>query len=195
MSGQDRAEAAAPGWGARYQAERTPWERPTLNPAFLTWRSSGVLAPCRILVSGAGRSGEPIALARDGFDVTVVDLSPAAIAVQRVRLDTAGLAATVHEADLLTWKPSKRFDAAYDQACLCALPPSSWAAYAARLHDWLRPGGALFILFKQTGQPGGPPFDCPSASMRDLFSAGWSWPDAAAEMTDRNELPMMLTRL
>lgn len=131
----------------------------------------------------------------DGFDVTVVDLSPAAIAVQRVRLHTAGLAAKVHEADLLTWNPTERFDAAYDQTCLCALPPSSWTAYAARLRDWLRPGGGLFILFKQTGQPGGPPFDCPPDRMRALFSAGWSWPDARSEMTDKNELPMMLTRL
>ncbi len=195
MSGQRPAQGVALDWDAQYQAERTPWERPTLNPAFLTWRSTGVLAPCRILVSGAGRSGEPMALARDGFDVTVVDLSPAAVAVQRVRFHTAGLAANVHEADLLTWTPTERFDAAYDQTCLCALPPSSWVAYAARLRDWLRPGGALFILFKQTGQPGGPPFDCPPARMRDLFSAGWSWPDATAEMTDKNELPMILTRL
>ena len=184
-------------WEARFQAERTPWERPTLNPAFVFWRSKGELAPCRILLPGAGRSGEPLALARDGFDVTVVDLAPTSVAVQRVRLEAASLAGSVHEADLLGWQPSAPFDAIYDQTCLCALPPAVLPAYAAQLHGWLRPGGRLFILFMQTGKPGGPPFDCPPPAMRALFGAGWEWPaegSPAAPRTDRSEWPQVLTR-
>ena len=185
-------------WEARFRAERTPWERPTLNPAFVSWRGSGALSPCRILLPGAGRSGEPLALARDGFDVTVVDLAPTSVAVQRVRLEAASLAGAVHEADLLAWQPAAPFDAVYDQTCLCALPPPVLPDYAARLHGWLRPGGRLFILFMQTGKPGGPPFDCPLPAMRTLFGAGWAWPaeDApAAPRTDRSEIPVVLTRL
>ncbi len=181
-------------WQARFQAERTPWERPSLNPAFLSWRSSGALSPCRVLLPGAGRSGEPLALARDGFDVTVVDLTRTAAAVQRVRLESAGLRGAVHQADLLAWTPDAPFDAVYDQTCLCALPPAVWPDYAARLHSWLRPGGRLFILFMQTGQPDGPPFDCPPDRMRTLFGAGWTWPDRLGEATDRREIPAVLTR-
>ena len=122
----------APGlnWEARFRAERTPWERPTLNAAFVTWRQEGVMTPCRILVPGAGRSGEPLALCQDGFDVTLVDAAPSAIAVQRVRLQAASLSARIHEADLMTWTPAMPFDAVYDQTCLCALPPAHWPAYA-----------------------------------------------------------------
>ncbi len=186
---------ASVNWEARFQAERTPWERPTLNPAFVSWRGNGELAPCRILLPGAGRSGEPLALARDGFDITVVDLAPTSVAVQRVRLEAASLAGAVHEADLLAWQPAAPFDAVYDQTCLCALPPAVLPDYAARLHGWLRPGGRLFILFMQTGKPGGPPFDCPLPAMRALFGAGWAWPAETAPRTDRSEIPVVLTRL
>ena len=188
--------AVALDWEARYRAERTPWERPTLNPAFVAWRSTGTLTPCRILLPGMGRSGEPLALARDGFDMTAVDLTPSAVAVQRARLEAAGLPGVVHQADLLAWTPDALFDAIYDQTCLCALPPGVWPGYAARLHAWLRPGGRLFILFMQTGRMDGPPFDCPPEAMRALFGEGWRWPALSeANLTDKNEIPVALTRL
>ncbi len=186
-------------WEARYQAERTPWERPSLHPAFLSWRAGGLLSPCRILLPGAGRSGEPLALARDGFDVTTVDVTPSAVAVQRVRLQAARLPGAVHEADLLEWTAPAPFDAVYDQTCLCALPPDTWPRYAGRLHEWLRPGGQLFMLLMQTGAPGGPPFDCPPDAIRVLFGAGWQWPAelGAAVPTEvgRGEIPVVLTRV
>jgi len=185
-------------WEARFQAERTPWERPTLNAAFMTWRRTGALTPCRILVPGAGRSGEPLALAQAGFDVTVVDAAPSAVAVQRVRLHAAALQAHIHEADLLQWSPDAPFDAIYDQTCLCALPPALWPAYAARLHAWLRPGGRLFLLAMQTGRDGGPPYDCPPDVMRALFGAGWDWPDVLGDLVPHSlaqgEIPILLRR-
>ena len=186
-------------WEARFRAERTPWERPSLNPAFVGWRASGALAPCRILLPGAGRSGEPLALARTGFDITVVDLATTATDVQRVRLQAAGLPGTVVTADLLAWEPVRPFDAVYDQTCCCALPPATLPDYAARLHRWLRPGGKLFILFMQTGKEGGPPFDCPAERMRTLFAQGWSWPEqtepAIAHGAGSHEVPVVLTRI
>lgn len=186
-------------WEARFQAERTPWERPTLNAAFVTWRQDGVMMPCRILVPGAGRSGEPLALCQDGFDVTVVDSAPSAIAVQLVRINAAGLTAKIHEADLLTWSPQDPFDAIYDQTCLCALPPSAWPAYVAQLRSWLRPDGLLFLLAMQTGKEGGPPYDCPEEAMRALFADGWEWPTEMAEIVPHSlaqgEIPIVLRRL
>jgi hypothetical protein len=185
-------------WEARFRAERTPWERPTLNAAFLTWRRESALTPCRILIPGAGRSGEPLALAQDGFDVTVVDSAPSAVAVQLVRFHAAALTARVQEADLLTWTPIAPFDAIYDQTCLCALPPALWPDYAARLHAWLKPGGHLFLLAMQTGRDGGPPYDCPIDRMRELFADGWAWPAELPAMVPHSlgqgEIPVMLRR-
>lgn len=197
MSGAANRPAQA-AWEARFRAERTPWERPSLNPAFVKWRREGLLSPCRVLIPGAGRSGEPVALCQDGFDVTVVDSAPSAIAVQRVRLHAASLSADIYEADLLTWSPNAPFDAVYDQTCLCALDPADWPTYAAQLSRWLRPGGALFLLAMQTGRQGGPPFDCPPDAMRALFHTGWEWPDILPGRVPHNaawgEIPILLRR-
>ncbi len=109
-----------------------------------------------------------MALAEAGFDVTVLDVSPTAVEAQRSRLPPTAQAI---QADLFAWTPDRPFDAIYDQTCLCALPPALLADYEQRLADWLRPGGHLFVLFMQTGQPGGPPFDCPLTDMRALFAS------------------------
>ncbi len=192
MSGQaaDRA--------ARFRAERTPWERPALNPAFVAWRASGLLAPCRILLPGAGRGGEPLALARDGFDVTVVETAPRAVAVQQVRMQSFGLDAAIHQADPVAWSAEAPFDAVYDQACFCALAPAQRAGYAARLHGWLRPCGTLFVLLTQTGAAGGPPYDCPPDAMRPIFAAGWSWaaphPASLPPSLAKGEIPVVIHR-
>ena len=165
-------------WEGRYRDGAAGWERAGLNPSFTAWREFGALMPCRILVPGAGRSPEPVALAEAGFDVTLVDASPTAVATQRARMERLHVKAQVTQADLLLWNPPAPFDAIYDQACLCALPPAIWPAYTARLHRWLRPGGGLFILFTQSTRAGGPPFHCDLGQMRELFpDAMWIWPE------------------
>jgi hypothetical protein len=187
-------------WEARYREGATGWERPGINPAFLAWRQHGELAPCRILVPGAGRSVEPLVLAEAGFDVTVIDAAPSAVAVQKARIEQLHVQ---HEriilGDLFAWRTVEPFDAVYDQTCLCAIPPDRWTAYERQLQNWLRPGGRLFVLFMQTGRPSGPPFDCRLDKMRALFpDPRWDWP---ADLPDRvphpsglSEQPAILTR-
>jgi methyl halide transferase len=184
-------------WEDKYQAGTTGWERGVLNPAFVAWRASGELAPCRILIPGCGRSDEPAELAKAGFEVTALDVAPSAVAVQQQRLGPAGRAI---QADLFAWEPEIPFDAIYDQTCLCALPPALLQEYETHLSRWLHPGGTLFVLFMQTGQEGGPPFDCPLPRMRELFGRSrWLWPSALPETVKhpslREEQPAILRRL
>jgi methyl halide transferase len=172
------SETQAIDWEGRYRGGTTGWERHGLNPAFLSWRDSGALSPCRILVPGGGRSLEPLALAEAGFDVTVVDAAPSAVAMQGAHCERLKVPARVEQADLFGWDPDAPFDAVYDQTCLCALPPALWPNYARRLHRWLRPQGTLFILFMQSDGAAGPPFHCDLDAMRRLFSApAWAWPE------------------
>lgn len=193
------SETQAIDWDSRYRDGRVGWERHGLNPAFLAWRQTGVLSPCRILVPGAGRSLEPVALAESGFEVTVVDVASTAVAMQRAHFERLKLAARVDQADLFAWASEAPFDAIYDQNCLCALPPGLWPSYARRLHLWLRPGGALFILFLQSDRPGGPPFHCDMQAMRHLFAAPmWTWPDILPSTVEHpsglQEQPAVLRR-
>ena len=194
-------------WESKYVAGSTGWERPELHPAFRAWHAAGAFAaPGRVLVPGAGRSHEPLTLAEAGWDVTVVDVAPSAVAVQQARLAPEGGVPMGRApmgrallADLFAWTPEARFDAIYDQTCLCALPPPLWPDYAARLADWLRPDGRLFALFMQTGTPGGPPFDCDLGVMRTLFPPEqWEWPQTLATPVPhpslREEQPALLRR-
>ena len=194
------SETQAIDWDSRYRNGATGWERHGLNPAFLAWRESGELAPCRILVPGGGRSLEPLALAGAGFDVTVVDAAASAVASQRAHFQRLKVPARVEQADLFAWDPDGVFDAVYDQTCLCALPPALWPNYARRLHRWLRPEGMLFILLMQTDAVTGPPFHCDIDAMRRLFAApGWAWPDALPDRIEHpsgwSEQPAVLRRV
>lgn len=115
-------------------------------------------------------------LARRGFEVWGLDIAPTPLARLRARLDEAGLAAQLVQADVLAWQPEHPFDAIYEQTCLCALDPHEWTTYANRLHDWLRPEGRLYALFMQTDRAGGPPYHCDLTVMRTLFApTHWDW--------------------
>jgi SAM-dependent methyltransferase len=166
-------------WESRYRNGQTGWDRRAPNPALRHWLGS-TIAPGRILVPGCGHGHEVVELIRVGFQVTAVDVAPTPVRRLTALLDREGLEAEVIRADLLAWDPARRFDAVYEQTCLCALHPSTWEEYARRLAVWLRPGGTLFALFMQTGRPGGPPYHCDPTVMRTLFpEPEWQWTVAA----------------
>lgn len=184
-------------WEQRYREGRTGWERGAVNPALEIFLADGTLLPGRILVPGAGRSREPLALAQAGFEVLALDISPSAVAAQQTML--AGTYGRAEQADLFTWEPQLPLDAVYDQTCLCALPPALLEEYAARLARWVRPGGMLAALFMQTGRDGGPPFHCDLHRMRALFPDDvWAWPEivhpTVAHPSGVAEIPVALRR-
>lgn len=187
-------------WDVRYGHGVTPWDRGGQNPALTSWLADGSLGPCRILVPGCGRGYEVVELARRGFEVTAVDFSPNAIETVTGKLETAGHSATLVQADFFRWMPDSPFEAIYEQTSLCALLPEQWRAYVRRLRDWLVPGGRLFALFMQTSRPGGPPFHCDIAAMKELFTCdAWGWPDTDPEKVEHStgffELSVVLKRL
>lgn len=172
-------------WQERFESQRTPWDRGAPSPALERALEQGLLQTGgRVLVPGCGAGREALRLAAEGFRVIAVDYAPAAAASTRSLLAGQGLDAEVIEADLLTWTPPARLDAIWDQACLCALHPDLWVAYAGRLASWLEPGGPLFLLAVQAeresrreGRIEGPPYHCDINAMRALFPSGsWEWP-------------------
>ena len=126
-------------------------------------------------------------------------MSPSAVAHARAALDTLGLAGEVVEGDLFDYRPPRRFDAIYEQTCLCALVPEQWSGYARQLANWLPTDGRLYALFMQTGRSGGPPFHCDPAVMRDIFGDElWRWssdpPMAVPHPSGVRELGYLLHR-
>lgn len=176
-------------WEARYQENSTRWERGEINTALLHWLADGFLPAGRVLIPGCGRSPEPFLLAEQGFDVTGVDFAPSAIAHQIKARKSHPNADQLQfeQADIMQWEASAPFDAIYDQTCLCALNPNQLPAYADQLHNWLRPGGMLLVLFMQTDKQGGPPFHCEIADMQAIFTPDkWQWNNGEEFISQHN---------
>ncbi len=183
------SDARRADWEERYLAGRTAWDRGEASPALRAWLAVGAVPKGRVLVPGCGNGHEVLELARQGCEVTAVDIAAQPVASLRAQLAAAGLAAEVVQDDLLSWQPDAPFDAIYEQTCLCALDPVHRKAYELRLATWLRPHGTLFALFMQTEDEDGPPFACPVDDMRGLFEAErWLWPDEFGRIPHPNGL-------
>ena len=136
-------------WNDRYRStgsQAVSWfeERPTASLELLT--ALGVGPAQSVIDVGGGASTLVDHLLREGhLDLTVLDLSAVALAAARDRLGDPG-AVTWIEADLLTWQPTRRWDAWHDRAVLHFLvDDDDRASYRALLGRSLAPGGAFVI--------------------------------------------------
>lgn len=94
---------------------------------------------------GPGVFAEP--LARRGYDVTGVDLSPAMIDRARARAAETGTEVTYHREDARTYAPEKGFDVALNLFTSFGYfeDPADNAQVLRTLHGSLVPGGALVL--------------------------------------------------
>ncbi len=138
-----------------------------------------MLEPSRICIPGCGNGHEVVELVRLGFEVTAVDIADEPIEVLQNRLTEKNLKAKVVKSDLFEYSPDEKFDAVYEQTCLCAILRKDREAYESQISQWLKPNGKLFVLFAQSDpERTAPPFNCPLEEMRLLFSeARWEWPE------------------
>ncbi len=129
-------------WDERFgQAEPVYGEQPN---AYLRAQAHRLAPGCKILVPGDGYGRNGIWLARRGFQVTTVDLSPVGVERARKSAQAAGLAMTIEEADLATWSwPVGEFEAV--ASIFLHLPPAIRPQIHARMLGALKPGGLLII--------------------------------------------------
>jgi SAM-dependent methyltransferase len=94
---------------------------------------------------GGGTSALAARLAGSGFtDATVLDISAAALAAAARHAD--GARVTVVQADLLAWRPARRYHIWHDRAVFHFLTdPADRAAYLATLRAALADGGAIIM--------------------------------------------------
>ena len=124
-------------------------------------------------VGGGGPSAVVGELLDRGFtDVSVLDVSHAALARCRQRLGDRAERVTWLEADVTRFVPSRQYDLWHDRAVLHFLTdPADREAYVAAIRRGLRPGGhAIIATFALDGPP----------SCSDLDVVRWA-PDALAE--------------
>lgn len=144
MSGHEHEGFGAGYWEDRYRngggaSRREP------SPSLLA--EAADLRPGTALDAGCGGGSDALWLAARGWQVTAVDVSPAALAQAREAADAvdAGAAGRITwlAADLTTWEPAERFDLVTSHYVHVPGPPE---ALFARLASWVAPGGTLLVV-------------------------------------------------
>ncbi len=172
-------------WHERWQQGQIGFHQPDYHDGLTRyWPTLG--AKGRVLVPLCGRSLDLAWLARQGHDVTGVELSPIAAAgfFEHERLTpvvthdgvfghytAAGI--EILQGDFFDLEAGRdhRFDACYDRAALIALPADMRSRYATHLGRLLRPGatGLLVTLEYDQERMPGPPFSVPVAEVEALL--------------------------
>lgn len=138
-------------WEAVYRnrsAQAVSWYRPHLDVSLALLRQVGLRASTRVVDVGGGASTLVDDLLAQGLgDITVLDLSQAALDVARERLGPRGEAVRWLATDLLDADLAPAaFDLWHDRAVLHFLTsPTQTARYAAQAARAVRPGGHAVI--------------------------------------------------
>jgi SAM-dependent methyltransferase len=132
----------------RMPLERIPWNSETPPDALVNLVRSGKVRPCRAVDLGCGAGNYAIWLAGQGFDVTGVDSSPAAIGIAREKAEKLGVPCRFVVADLLgdLHGIEGKFDFGYDWELLHHIMPEDRETYARNVHSLLNPGATYFSV-------------------------------------------------
>jgi SAM-dependent methyltransferase len=158
-------------WNSRYQSGQTPWDFggiPADLRAFLKRRPKGG----RVLIPGCGSGYEIKAFAEAGYEVTAIDVAPAAVERARQFVGPV-LAERVSVTDFFAQDvPATPYDAVYERTFLCAIPPSLREAYRDRIASLLKPGGFFvgYFYYERTNPDEGPPYGLAWGEGDALFS-------------------------
>jgi SAM-dependent methyltransferase len=99
----------------------------------------------RALDVGCGAGIYAAYLAREGFDVTAIDLIPKAIALATTHARSKGVEVDFVQADILEWSSDRAFDLVFDSGCLHSLISGSVSRYKQKIASWLAPGGEYVL--------------------------------------------------
>ena len=130
------------------------WFQDNPSPSLEAIALTGATPASAIIDIGGGASRLVDHLLALGFvDVTVLDLSAAALDTAKARLGTPAAKARWLLADVTTWEPTASYDVWHDRAAFHFLTgENDRAAYAVRLDRALKPGGhAIMATFAPDG--------------------------------------------
>ncbi len=131
---------------------RTPDASAYGKPSDLAVKITGILPGGKILDLGAGDGRQALYLAAQGFEVTAVDLSEAALEKLQRLAAQQGLKITTELADLNSWSMHNEYDAILAIAVLQHLKHDSALRILNEIKARTNPGGVNIITaFTKTG--------------------------------------------
>jgi SAM-dependent methyltransferase len=137
-------------WDSVYRAKRedeVSWFQASPSLSLDLIHATGVERHASIIDVGGGASRLVDALSEEGFaNLTVLDVSEAAMEKTKARLGARATGVTWIVADVTTWGPACTYDVWHDRAAFHFLTaPEERAAYAQRVLQAVRRGGHVII--------------------------------------------------
>ena len=158
-------------WNSRYLGGQTPWDFggvPADLKIYLKRHQKGG----RVLIPGCGSGYEIKAFADAGYEVTAMDLSPAAVERAR-KLVGPALAKNIFAGDFFQYDfGAAQFDVVYERTFICAIMPDRREAYRDRIAKLLKYRGSLlgYFYYQLPDLKAGPPFGFAWGTADELFS-------------------------
>ncbi|MBK1680630.1 methyltransferase domain-containing protein [Rhodocyclus tenuis] len=167
-------------WDKRFREGTTPWEGSAVAQALRdfaqTYMARHAGGQRRVLVPGCGSARDAGWLDAEGWQVTALDFSAAAVDAARATLGD-GFRGQLVCADFFRFQPPAPFAVVLERAFLCALPRAWWPDYARRMAELLPGGGVLAGHFFIAEQPKGPPFGIRQAELDALLGEAFALRD------------------
>ncbi|PRX43865.1 methyltransferase family protein [Prauserella shujinwangii] len=143
-------------WDAFYgdRSRQVPFFVAKPDENLVSYLERGLITTGRVLDLGCGPGRNAVHLARHGFEVDAVDLSPTALAWAEDRAQEAGVEVRFRRADIVDAEFTGRYDLVYDSGCFHHLPPHRRVSYRALLDRVLAPGGLFGLACFAAGEMG-----------------------------------------
>lgn len=128
--------------------DQIPWNSETPPDALVELVKSGKIRPCKTIDLGCGAGNYAIYLARQGFEVTGVDISPTIIKTATENAKKWGVKCRFIVADLLgdLHEVKETFDFGYDWEVLHHIFPEDREKYIKNVYKVLKPGALYFSV-------------------------------------------------
>jgi tellurite methyltransferase len=97
--------------------------------------------PLRLIDIGCGEGRNAVFFARNGFEVTALDLAASGVAKTKQLAGEAGVRVEAFEADMLTYRLSEPFDVIFCHGCLQYIPPDMRPSLLGNYRQCTNPGG------------------------------------------------------
>jgi methyl halide transferase len=156
-------------WSDRYSNNDAGWDTGTITTPLKEYFDQLKDKNIAILIPGCGNSYEAEYLLQNGFaDITLIDISSVLCRNLEEKLKpylSGGLKIICGD----FFELQGQYDLIAEQTFFCALDSSLRKAYAAKMHQLLKPGGNLAGLLFNRQFEGGPPFGGNEKEYRELF--------------------------